>query len=144
MKAVITLAAILLATGVSQAKTVCNLNTTSTGEGTTFDQILHTAEVSTTQYVVVDTDRRSAKEVQLTDFDSAEKLNRIDKMTLVAFNPKAGGGSASITASQIDMSNLQGNALPLQAMATGPIGEKAGLTLYLPSQKLWAVCFKQK
>ena len=138
MKTVLTLTAIMLAATLSQAKTVCNLNSGDPQKDMVFDHVLFSGEITSPKILLVSKDNSSASEVQLSQFTSFEKWKAIDGRTLVTFSQQ--NGSYGITVGQIDTSKGDTNALPLNAMAIGPVTQQSPLNLVVPPKNLSAIC----
>lgn len=126
---------------ISQAKVLCNVNSGDQKQDMVFDKMLITTDVSAPRYIIVKTGNTSAEEVQLTQFDTLEKWQAINGVTLISLSQQQNGGYG-ITASTVDVSKLS-NMLPLDAVAIGPVADKQFLNLILAKQYLSIVCFQQ-
>jgi hypothetical protein len=141
MKALFTMTAILLAASVSSAKTFCSISSGIPQRDMVYDRSLFSGEITSPKYILVNKDLTAAAEVQLSQFTTMEQWKAIDGQVLVSFsNPQ--NDTYGITVGQIDMSKADTNALPLVALAVGPVTEKGPLTLVVPQNRLSTVCFR--
>jgi hypothetical protein len=139
MKYAIILAAVLLTSTVSQAKTLCNLNT---GKDDIYDKILFTGEVDTNKLLIIRKGSDRVEEFNYEQLTTVQQWKAVDGSTMVVFSRD--GGDYAIGIGRVDMSKGKTNALPIEAIVSGAISEKRPLSLTMPAKRLSAVCFELK
>lgn len=137
MKYAIALAALIFSVNAAQAKTVCNINS---GKDDVYGKILFSGEVGAGKYFIVNKNKSAAQEVRLDQFNTLEKWQAVDGLLMITFSPSQ--GAYGITVGQIDVSKGATNMLPLIALVTGPVTEKAPLSLTMPAKNLSLACFE--
>lgn len=135
MKALIFMA-VMIASGLANAKTVCTLNAANPKLDMVFDRTLYSAEVSGPKYLVYRAGEASAREFDLNHV-SYDQMKSMNGATVVTFGPTA-AGTVGITIGHIDLS--KSNALPTDSMAFGQPTGQIGITLIAPAIGLSAAC----
>jgi hypothetical protein len=139
MKHLILSAAMLFAASASQAKVICNVNSSDPKQDMVFDRVLFSSEVTSPHYLIVSKDAQSAQEVQINQFDNFAKLRAINGQTMVTLSQQENGQYA-ITVGHVDVTKGKTNALPLDAMAFGAVTDQQFLDLIVPAKNLSIIC----
>ena len=133
--------AMIFIANASHAKTVCLINAgVKQGNFVVYDKSLYSQEVESHKIVVIGKDGDSAKEVNFEQMSKLEEWAAIDGQTVVAFAKSSSDGSYAISVGKVDMSKVETNILPLNAITSGYVTEKQPLYLNVPSKNLTALC----
>ena len=142
MKQLILIMTMALAGSLANAKTTCSVSR-STNHNETYDQLLFNAEITGPKYIVIKAGADRAEDFAFGDLQEDYKLRRYGKIkalngaTLITFGA-ASDDAFGITSSTFDFSKA--NALPIDAMAIGPIPTGRFLLLIVPSKSLSISC----
>ena len=132
----------LLISGVAQAKTVCNINTSSAKDQTTFDRILFSGEVSGQRIFVVNKEATAAEELDLNILRFPQKWKSLQGLTVVIFAPQENGDYSIGLAKAIYTKDQNTNLMPMKSLAYGAVQEGHALGLTSAEENLSLVCFR--
>jgi hypothetical protein len=134
MKMTVILAALFIGT-MAQAKTFCTINKQNPKEEMTFDQTVFSGEVQDAEMFVLKTDGSLARNFKLDSIKSEAEFRQLDKSTIISVS-KQENGIYSIAVGTFDVSKIDTNALPMDAIALGSsdkilnlIAAKKGLSI---------------
>ena len=141
MKHALLIALVSLVSAAAQAKTVCNVNSSSTGgQSMIFDQILTTVEVKGTQFLMVDSARKEATAVEEGAFAKLMLQGTLQGKTIVSIMSQP-DGQIFISVGRMNLANRE-NSFETDAVSTSRVstaGENSSLVL--PRRNLSIICF---
>jgi hypothetical protein len=101
---------------------------------------LFSTEVESPKLILVDKSNSSASEVQMSQFQSFRQWKAINGQVLITLSTQENASGYLIAVGQVDTSKKNTNALPLVAMAAGPVSEQSPLNLTVPPKNLSVTC----
>ena len=139
MKRILILAALLIGSTISQAKTICSVAASSKMDQT-YDLHLFSDAVEASRILLIKNGSQVAEELRLNELKTFEQWKAIDGATLVALSQTDVNNQFSISVGYVDISNSE-NMLPLGSMASGSVSDGKPLSLIAIEKGISIVCF---